>query len=243
VVTVTCLTHTYNISYTHVFHKFRYNKHMSFNLDNFSIVVLAQAHNPSILNPDFLKNQGIIEPSFTPTNVICTPPVAQVSYREGITIMAEFEKVQFIDADPKRIPFESPIPSIALNYIKALPHVRYTAAGINFVGHYLCKDKATATALLPAKFLKDGKWSSFGDTAPSVGVKFTYLIGNIRCTINLDTTDAIRPNEPPVPVIMISANYHVDSTNIGEISTVINEWKNQYKHFSDIVLYALPEGD
>lgn len=216
---------------------------MNFTLDNFSIVVLAQAHNPSILNPDFLKNQKIVDPLYTPANVICTPPVAQVSYQEGITIMAEFEKLQFIDADTKRIPFESPIPGIALNYIKALPHVRYTAVGLNFVGHYLCKDKATAVALIPSKFLKEGKWSSFGDTAPSVGLKFTYLIGNVRCTINLDTTEAGRPNEAPVPVIMVSSNYHVDSANIEEIETIITKWKNQYKHFSDVVLYALPEGD
>lgn len=216
---------------------------MNFTLDNFSIVVLAQAHNPSILNPDFLKNQKIVDPSYTPSNVICTPPVAQVSYQEGITIMAEFEKLQFIDAVTKRIPFESPIPGITLNYIKALPHVRYTAVGINFVGHYLCKDKATAAALLPAKFLKEGKWESFGDTVPSVGIKFAYLIGNVRCTINFDTTDTIRPNEAPVPVIVITSNYHVDSTNIEEISAVITNWKTQYNHFSDIVLDALPEGD
>lgn len=216
---------------------------MNFTLDNFSIVVLAQAHNPSILNPNFLKNQKIVDPSYTPSNVICTPPVAQVSYQEGITVMAEFEKLQFIDADTKRIPFESPIPIIASNYVKALPHVRYTAVGINFVGHYLCKDRATAKALVPAKFLKEGRWTSFGDVAPSVGIKFTYLIGNVRCTINLDTTDAIRPNEPPVPVIVITSNYHVDSANIEEINAIIVNWKTQYKNFSDFVLYALPEGD
>jgi len=216
---------------------------MNFTLDNFSIVVLAQAHNPSILNPDFLQNQKIVDPSFTPSNVICTPPVAQVSYKEGITIMAEFEKLQFIDADSKRIPFESSIPDITLNYIKALPHVRYTAVGINFVGHYLCKDKATATALLPAKFLKEGKWSSYGEAAPSVGIKFTYLVGNVRCTINFDTTDAIRTHEGPLPVIVITGNYHIDSANIEEISAIITNWKTQYKHFSDIVLDAFPEGD
>lgn len=216
---------------------------MNFTLDNFSIVVLAQANNPSILNPDFLKNQKIVDPSFTLSNAICTPPVAQVSYKEGITIMAEFEKLQFTDADTKRIPFESPITDIALNYIKALPHVRYTAVGINFVSHYLCKDRATAAGLLPAKFLKEGKWASYGDTAPFVGIKFTYLVGNIRCTINFDTTDAIRTNEAPISVIAITANYHIDSANIEEISAIITNWKTQYKHFSNIVLDALPEGD
>lgn len=215
---------------------------MNFNLDNFSIVVLAQAHNPSILNPDFLKNQNIIDPSFTPNNVICTPPVAQVSYQEGITIMAEFEKLQFIDKLSKRIPFESPIPDIAVNYIKTLPYVRYTAIGLNFVGHYRCKDKESASTLLPNKFLKEGKWSSYGDTPPDVGLKFVYRIGNVRCTINMDTTEVTKSNELPVPIIAITSNYHIDSANIEELTPFITNWKTQYNHFSDIVLNTLPEG-
>lgn len=215
---------------------------MNFNLDNFSIVVLAQAHNPSILNPDFLRSQGIIESFFKPTNVICTPPIAQVSYEEGITIMAEFEKLQFIDTSAKRIPFDSPISDITIKYIKTLPHVRYTAVGLNFAGHYLCKDKESAAALLPSKFLKEGKWSSFGDSMPFVGIKFSYLANGVRCTINFDTTEAIFPDKPMAPVIAITSNYHADSADIEEIVKVINNWKTHYKHFLDIVLDTFSEG-
>lgn len=128
--------------------------------------------------------------------------------------MAEFEKLQFTDTKTDRIPFESPVTEIAVNYIKTLPHVRYTAVGLNFVGYHPCRDKNSAAALLPDKFLKDGKWSSFGDAAPYVGIKFTYPIGQVRGTINFDTTEVIRPNEPLTPVIAITANYHIDSDNI-----------------------------
>lgn len=216
---------------------------MNFNLDNFSIVVLAQAHNPSILNPDFLKNNGIIDLSFKPNNVICTPPVAQVSYVEGISIMAEFEKLQFIDTLKTRIPFESPIPEIAIKYIKTLPYVRYTAVGLNFMGHYLCKDNELALSFLPNKFLKDDSWHTFGDSLPKVGLKFTYSLKNLKCTVNMDTTELIRPKEPPLPIIGINTNYHFDSTNIEEITSFISNWKTQYNHFSKIILDTFLEGE
>lgn len=216
---------------------------MNFGLNNFSIVILAQAHNPTILNPDFLKNQGIIESSFTPNNVICTPPVAQVTYKEGITIMAEFEKLQFIDTIPSRIPFESPIPEISKKYINALPHVRYTAVGLNFIGHYRCKDKEFALAFLPKKFLKDGAWNTYGDNIPYVGLKFIYKLKNVTCTLNLDTTEVILPNQQPLPIIGITANYHLDSINIEEIISFINEWKSQYNHLAKIILDTFPEGE
>jgi hypothetical protein len=216
---------------------------MNFNLDNFSIVVLAQAHNPSILNPDFLKNNGIIDPLFKPNNIICTPPVAQVSYVEGISIMAEFEKLQFIDTLKTRIPFESPVPEIAIKYIKILPYVRYTAVGLNFMGHYLCKDNELALSFLPNKFLKDGSWNTFGDSLPKVGLKFIYSLKNLKCTVNMDTTELIRPNELPQPIIGITANYHLDSNSMEEISSFISNWKTQFNHLSMIILDIFPEGE
>lgn len=216
---------------------------MNFNFDNFSIVILAQAHNPSILNPDFLKNQNIVDPSFTLNNVICTPPVAQVSYNEGISIIAEFEKLQFIDTVTSRIPYESPIQEIAKKYINVLPHVRYTAVGLNFMGHYRYKDKESAMLLLPNKFLKEGNWSTYGDSLPYVGLKFIYPIKNIRSTINMDTSELIRPNEQPQPIVGITANYHLDSMNIEEISLFISDWKTQYNHLSKIILGVFPEGE
>ncbi|MBM4141905.1 MAG: hypothetical protein FJ242_10600 [Nitrospira sp.] len=216
---------------------------MNFNLDSFSIVILAQAHNPSILNPDFLRNQGIIDPSFKPNNIICTPPVAQVSYIEGVSIIAEFEKLQFIDSEPKRIPFESPILEIATKYINTLPHVRYTAVGLNYNGHYRCKDKEFALSFLPNKFLKEGSWATYGDSIPYIGLKFIYPLENIRCTINIDTTEVVRPNESPQTIIGITANYHLDSNNIEEIILFINNWKTQYNHFSKIILDTFLEGE
>lgn len=214
---------------------------MNFNFDNFSIVILAQAHNPSILNPDFLKNQNIVDPSFTPNNVICTPPVAQVSYNEGISIIAEFEKLQFIDTVTSRIPYESPIQEIAKKYTIALPHVRYTAVGLNFMGHYRCKDKESAMLFLPNKFLKQGNWSTYGDGLPNVGLKFMYSIKNVRCTITMDTTELIKPNEHPQPIVGITANYHLDSINMEEISSFISDWKTHYNHLSKIILDVFSE--
>lgn len=214
---------------------------MKFNLDNFSIVVLAQAHNPTILNPDFLKNNGIVDSSFTPNNIICTPPVAQVSYVEGISIMAEFEKLQFIDTEPKRIPFESPIPEIAAKYINVLPHVRYKAAGLNFIGHYLCKDKEFALSFLHHKFLKDGSWNTYGDEMPSLSLKFTYSLKKLKCTFSMETAELLRPNEPSLPIIAINANYHIDSSSIEENISFINNWQTQFDHFSKVISDTFPE--
>lgn len=212
---------------------------MKIDLTNISIVVLAQAHNPSILNPDFLKNNKIVDSDFTPKDFFCTPPIAKVSFNEGISIIAEFERLQFIDIVPERIPYSSPIPEIATRYISVLPHVRYTAAGINFSGHYLFKDKNSAKSFIVEKFVKEGTWLSFGDELNNLGLKFVYFSGKIKYTISIETAELIQAKNP---VILINANYNLDvkDNNIQEIKSFISDWKVQNERFTNFLEKIFP---
>lgn len=216
---------------------------MKINLTNFSIVVLAQAHNPTILNPDFLKNNKIVDASFTPKDVYCTPPVSQVSFYEGVSIIAEFERLQFIDYVSERIPHDSSIPEIAKKYISTLPHVRYSAVGINFAGHYFWENKAAINTFLTDKFIKDGHWLSAGDKLSDIGLKFVYLFGKTKCTVSIESTRISRKENEKIPVILINANYNLDvkDNNIQEIKSFISDWKIQNERFTSFLEKIFPK--
>ena len=209
---------------------------MNLTLSNFSIVVLAQAHNPSILNPDFLKNNDIVSTDFKTKNVICTPPVAQVVYEEGISIVADFERLQFIDTILERIPESSPIPGIAVRYIKTLPHVRYTACGINFAGYFLFPEKNSARSFISEKFIKPGPWLSQSE-ATDIGVTFTYSIENTKKTVSLKSGEIIQPDGERPPGILVNANYHLDipEGNLEPINSFIANWQSSFSHFKQFV--------
>ncbi len=215
---------------------------MKINLTNFSIVVLAQAHNPSILNPDFLKNNNIVDASFTPKDVYCTPPISQVSFNEGISIIAEFEKLQFIDHVSERIPHKSQIAEIAAKYISILPHVRYTAAGINFIGHYLWENTNSVSSFISNKFIREGPWLSVGDKLTNVGLKFVYLFEKIKCTISVESAEKIEENKR-IPVIFINTNYNLDvkDNNIQEIKSFIFNWEIQNERFTNFLEKIFPK--
>ncbi len=204
-------------------------------MNNFSVVILASANNPSILNPDFLKSQGIVDSSLTPVNVVCTPPVSQVTYKENISIVAEFEKLQFTDTLVERIPFKSPITAIATKYVETLPHVQYTSVGLNFTDHIKCKDRSSSLSILPEKFLKEGPWCTHGDSQPAIGLRFIYNIGDIRAAFTMDTAELNVKGSPAISIIQIAANYHFDSKNIEEIIEFISNWEKQYEHFSGFI--------
>ena len=107
---------------------------MTGKLFQFSGVVVGQAHNPTILNPDFLAAEGIVPKSWnwSVSETITTPPLSMVRYMNGVTITVEPNKLQVTDPNVENGPGDSKVTEIASEYVRVLPHVRYTASGNNF---------------------------------------------------------------------------------------------------------------
>lgn len=202
-------------------------------LTHFSVVVLAQTHNPTILNPDFLKNTGIIAGEYRIKNSICTPPVAQVVYEEGISVIAEFEKIQFIDDLSERLPSESPIPQIAVKYINTLPYVKYTAAGINFAGHRLYSDYESVRAFMRNRFVKDGPWMNSENETVDIGLNFVYKAGDVKRNISINPGEYRKTEKSSGPIVVLRYNHHleVQPNDTEAISKFILGWENAFKQY------------
>jgi len=70
---------------------------MNIDLVQFSIIVVANDHNPSLINPDFLERTGIVDAAWAwkrGTDAISTPAFATLSYDAGVTITVEPRKLQ-----------------------------------------------------------------------------------------------------------------------------------------------------
>ncbi|MCK5862782.1 MAG: hypothetical protein KAH38_09870 [Candidatus Hydrogenedentes bacterium] len=178
----------------------------------FSVVVTGEAHNPTILNPDFLVAREIVpsgwHDSVNVTQALTTPPLSMVVYSNGISIVVENEKMQVVDSREQKKPIDSPIVEIACKYVDVLPHVKYKAVGINF--------HSVITHKNPQKYIKDlfvkpGSWDSGEPALETVGLKLVYPApDNGRIILSLEAGERNSPNkkEQPVPVIMIHANFH-----------------------------------
>lgn len=202
-------------------------------LTHFSVVVLAQTHNPTILNPDFLRNTGIVPGEYKIKNFICTPPIAQVIYEEGISVIAEFEKIQFVDELLERLPHESPIPQIAVNYIGTLPYVKYTAAGINFAGHRRFSDHEAVRAFIRKRFVKEGPWTNSQNEAIDIGLNFVYSSGTVKRTININPGEYKKTEEDSGPIVVLRYNHHlaVPPNDTDAIAAFVLDWKNAFKQY------------
>jgi len=178
---------------------------------NFSIVVVAEHHNPTILNPDFLARNDIVPDEWgwkLAEDCFSTPPLSQVKYENGVALLCEQSKLQVIDGGTSVDPAKSAVDAIAVTYLRTLPHVRYTGLGVNFKAMIPCR---YPSRVLMDRFLKEGPWSEPSRRLEDTALRLVYAIDHGRLRISLDAGE-IRSGdkEERETAILVGANFHHD---------------------------------
>lgn len=101
-------------------------------LADFAVVLRGRNHNPSLINPDFLRIHEIVPKDLEPKEVVVVEPLARVAYAEGVTLDVIQERMQVREALQGTMPAE-PLPvRIARRYAEVLPRIPYDAVGLNW---------------------------------------------------------------------------------------------------------------
>ena len=190
---------------------------MTTKLAHFSVVVAGASHNPTLLNPDFLRIHEIVPAEWgweLSPNPITTPPLSQVRYTNGLAITLEHDKLQVMDPNVGEDPTNSKAPRIAGEFVATLPHVRYTAVGHNFLTLVELQNPASE---LKNRFVKNGPWDADPHTLSGVGLRLVYALpnGNGRVVLSLDEGTADLNNDGgggESQVLVINGNFHRDCT-------------------------------
>ena len=101
-------------------------------LESVSIVVTAQFHNPSILNPDFLVVKGIVPDDWQVNDTVTTPVMSSARYDNGINWT--IDQSRLLVAEPAGPQFRDSyrIQQFVKAYLSTLPHIPYQGLGLNF---------------------------------------------------------------------------------------------------------------
>lgn len=210
-----------------------------FSICEWSIVVVAKNHNPTILNPDFLKCNEIVPSDWElASNPICIEPIAQVAFKNGITIRAELGKLIFSENLKNKTKNECEIPKIAHKYVEKLPHVDYKAVGINPSGHFPICDEYDTKDFIIKKLITPGPWQRFENTVAKVLVKFIYTLESGKCYLDIEEGWV----EEKIPVILFHANFHHEIGNYSKeekllkLYSTIDNWEKDLENFRKIVI-------
>ncbi len=207
----------------------------------FSIVVLATDHNPTILNLIFLRLQTIVPSEWgweLASPPITTQPFATVQYESGVSISVEPNKLQVADNKVTKLP-ESKIVAIVKRYVEVVSHVRYITVGSNFRTVIELDD---ADACLKAQFLKKGLWDSEENPMKSVGLRFVYPAASGRLILSINSgIDQVQQKS----VIIADANFHrdLDTTDLPtskQVPDYLDKASDDWDRFNKILTDMLP---
>ncbi len=199
-----------------------------------SVVVLAEAHNPSILHPAFLVSEGIVPADWEPADPpICTPLVSVAKYANGITFTIDSNRLVVTEERPAGNPTESQVWDRAIAYAEKLPHVRYTALGLNFNG--FCLRQAPEQFLIE-RFLKAGPWDNQARPMKALGARFVYHVDDAVLRLGIDGGH-VQWEDKPEPAVIVNANFH--SKLPGEkpleaLRRLANRWPARLADFNNL---------
>lgn len=213
---------------------------METRLAQFSIVVVGQVHNPTILNPDFLTLRDIVPADWgwKTEATLTTPPFAFVRYASGMSIVVEQNKLQVVDARCDA-PADSKASHIAQRYVTTLPHVKYMAVGNNFQ----CIVKVEKPSIfLRDRFLKPGKWNSADRRLDGLGLQFVYPLPQGRVVLSLDVGEVkdktSEEEEHLEEIIVANANFHRDCTGYpadAEVAALIQKYQFDWEFCKELL--------
>jgi hypothetical protein len=205
---------------------------------NTSVVIIADAHNPTILHPSFLRAEGIV-----PTNwelaaepPISTPAVSIVRFANQISFVVDPNKFQVIETSSAD---GSSIADLAKRYVKKLPHVHYSAVGININGYAECPDPED---WILKRFLKEGAWTGASLGLKTAGVRLIYHVPKAQLNLNLDVGTTQATGTAEHPCIVVNANYHTPiegekpDEKTAEAVSLYNERISHFRNLMNTIL-------
>ena len=187
----------------------------SVRLHNVSVVVTAEYHNPSILNPDFLVSSGIVPEDWTVAETLTTPSVSVVKYTNGIAWTVDQSRLTVTEDCGPAFRDQYKSHSLVTAYLKRLPHVSYRGLGLNCQVSTLQRDPKR---WLVERFAVD--WLRDDPQVRGMRPAFALNAGDAECNITLaeDTRD-------DSPCVVAECNlHHPGPLDVGGLRAAIARW-------------------
>lgn len=102
---------------------------MESRLSRADIIILAAGHNPSIVSPQWLKENSLISES--PSHFVHTPDFS-VFESDSFSLIVDHQRLQIVAKKQNESSIES-LATVAGKYVGLLKHVPYKALGLNLV--------------------------------------------------------------------------------------------------------------
>lgn len=207
------------------------------------IVIAAKNNNPTILTADFLKYSGIIPSDWElARQPVLNTNVSQVVFTNGVSIVAETNRVIFIEALADKSADEIAIPLLARKYVETLPNAEYQAIGLNPRG-YASFDASEDAArnYVSQTLLAPGAWQEVGTTPARATVNYVYTLERGQFNLSVNEAALRQSDETTKPIVLFSGNFSYDVANnskeeqLKNLYQALGNWQADLEVYTDII--------
>jgi hypothetical protein len=215
------------------------------NLQDFSIVLVANNLSPNLMAPDFLNGSGVIPGDWElASQPVLTARASQIAFKNGIRIEAQPGSVNFSEAMGTSTA-ESPslrIPELVYRYTAALPNLNYQGVGLNprrFVT--FGEGEEGAHRYLTETLLSPGTWQGFGTAPMQAGINLVYTLQRCRLRLTINEAKLQIPNQQPMSAIIFAGNfdYRVSGETPEErqqsLKAAVENWRADLADYNDLI--------
>ena len=213
------------------------------------MVVVGRNHNPSILNPDFLKINGIVPADWELAQPpFCTEMISQVAYKNGVVIVSQQGKIVFTEPFAMDGSGSVEVPGVAREYLRNVPHVAYQAVGVNPKGHVEFDSDDAALQCMRRTFLAQGPWLEYGQGVRKTGVRFGYDLEGRILNLTIDTA-RLPVGDESKSVIVFAGNFHhqlggeATKDLLESALKEVEKWEADVKEFRTLVTAEIFGGE
>jgi len=220
-----------------------------------SIVVAGRNHNPTVLNPDFLRYNDVVPSEWVlrdnDDGPVSSPVFSQVDYDNGVRIVAQPDRIAFsVSCRDVRAEGTPDLAALVIKYVRTLPHVNYQAVGVNLDGHLQAEEGIEAARhMIVDRYLAKGPWLEFSGGASDATIALIYELKDAVFRLSISAAHyapatVVEPDESKrksVPVIHLSGNFQTEieaeerDERLNTLVELLENWRGRLDTFVTLI--------
>lgn len=208
-----------------------------------ALVLAVKRQDPTLLNPEFLHYSGIIPEAWElAEQPVRKPQGAQVSFQNGINIIAYPNQTTFVESLQDKAEGEVQIASVAQRYTEILRNMDYQAVGVNFRGLITFPgSKEGAHEYLFNTLLAPGPWQQQGNAPVRAGLNLMYTFEDNRLNLGIQEAALQLSEAEQVPILMFTGNFEADlrtiepAERLAKVQQLVGNWPSNLETYRTVV--------
>ncbi len=211
----------------------------SVNLVELAVVLVMSQNDPSMLNPDFLRKEQIVDKSLELREPpISTPVFSQVLFKDNIGVKADPKRIIFEQTGNLRQAGQVQPPAMAKRFVELFPDFVFEAVGVNPKG--VIKGNADQRVKISDALFDQGRWLTFKNSVPKFQIKTVHRMEDRTIFLDVMEMEASSQGDLSQPIVEFVCNVHRDlgvdhSSRKEQLISVIEGWENDLKDFEELV--------